>query len=77
MKDTHYVQAFTHRNGRKQQAACGRYVRLHQVAPRETAPTCADCLAYVEAAPAREADDLATEVALGDEFPEFKNYFLR
>jgi hypothetical protein len=75
--ETHYVPPFTRQNGRKERASCGRYVRAHEVAPRETAPTCADCLAYVEAAPAREADDDATAEALGEEFPEFKNYFLR
>lgn len=77
MTKTHYVTAFTRNNGRKEQAACGRYVRAYEIAPRETAPTCSDCLAYVEATPRREAEDDETARALGDEFPEFKNLFAR
>ena len=54
---THYVPAFTYRNGQKERAACGRYVRAKELAPRETAPTCPDCLAFVEA-DAAEAERL-------------------
>lgn len=75
--ETHYVPPFTHRNGRKQQAACGLYVRENEIVAREMPPTCPECLAFVETAPAREAEEMATADALGDEFPEFKNYFLR
>jgi hypothetical protein len=45
----HFVPPFTRINGRKQQAACGLYVRPEEIAPRATEPTCPECLAYCEA----------------------------
>jgi hypothetical protein len=56
MKLLHYVAPFTDINGRKQKAACGLYVRADEIAPRETAPTCPDCLLYCEADAATAAE---------------------
>lgn len=72
MADTHYVPYFTRQNGAKEQAICGRYVRVYELAPRETAPTCPECLAYVDAAPAREKefeDTIAADPGLAAYFP--------
>lgn len=45
INQTHYIPAFTARNGHDQQAACGRWVR----ATEHTAePSCPNCRAYLE-----------------------------
>lgn len=71
--DTHYVAPFTRINGRKQQAVCCRYVRPNEIAPRGSAPTCPECLTYVEAGPQRE-QEFETTIAAD---PDLAAYFPR
>lgn len=70
--DTHYIPYFTRSNGPKEQAICGRYVRVYEVAPTGHAPTCPECLTYVESAPQREKefeDTIAADPELAAYFP--------
>ncbi len=51
---THYIPAFTERNGKDQRAVCGAWVRFPSHANE---PTCAECKAYVEGPGQMTADD--------------------
>ena len=45
MNETHYIPAFTERNGRDEKTACGRWIRAME---HTNEPTCPACKAYVE-----------------------------
>lgn len=62
---THYIPAFTERNGHQQRTVCGTWIRSNA---HSAEPTCAECRAYLQQS---EDDDEATARALEAEFPEF------
>ena len=54
MTRTHILPFFTRRDAQgREQSVCGRWVTAAELAPRETAPTCWGCAAYVEFGPGR------------------------
>ncbi len=52
---THYIAAFTERNGHQQRAACGRWV---QASEHSNEPDCAGCRDYLAQDAADEAETL-------------------
>lgn len=64
MTRTHILPFFTRRDAQgREQSVCGRWVTAAELAPRETAPTCWGCAAYVEFGPGRADSDDVKESA--------------